>query len=320
MNFVAKLKSTKAVLSTVAMAAAMVAPGAAQADAVAQAILDVNNFKITLSNPAAIQSLSGTSSGDTSATLNGNNVGNVASVAVTNPAGFSLSDATGPNSGSFSPLTALVGAPTGTFAGSHSSVVGSSLLPAGARASVDNVVSLFPAGDGSAESNVSLTANIQFALTQSSTVAFNFDAVGFLRSYLAIGGNQFGEANADYNWSMQIRRQRPNGTFETLVRWVPDGVMAGAFGVTGIIGGTETQDDFNMTNGVSLTNFNGDDQVANSGSFAMTTNLLSAGTYFLSISHSSDVNAFVSVSEPQMLGLAGLALLGVGAFTRRRRA
>jgi len=300
MNFTAKLHMPKAALAAAA-ALAILAPGMAQADAIAQAILTVSNF--SLAPGAGIQITNAATSGDVSASLNGA----PATTQASNTNGlFTLNVSQGAG---YNPLVPIPGpaTPTSTYTGSYAAQNGSVLFGTG-TAEVDNTVSLFPAGVGSAQSNVNLAASFNVNVTTASAINFSFDATGFLRAYLGLDAGQSGSARAAYQWNVSIVDENDDEVFF----WEPNG------SVGGITGGTETADAFDMTANRSRLQ-DGNAQIGVfSGSFAAFTNTLAVGSYTLNIDHNARSDAQV-VPEPGALSLVGLALFGLAAVSRRRQ-
>lgn len=314
---------TKSKLTVVAsvMAAALAAPGIAQADAVAQSILNVTEFTFRLGNGTSDlsnnQLVFGAAptvqnTGDVFAKLVGS--GTADDSAGPTSGGFSISECVGPGCGSYSPGTQLAGAPTATFAGSTSTLSGSALQPpaagAGANALTDNTVSLAPAGDGTAQGNVNLNAQFTFATGQAQIIEINFFADAFLRSFL----DGLGVASAGIDWSVTIQ-QNQGGVFVDVFNWAPDGTAGG------IVGGTEYLDPFNL--GAENSTITADNVVFDPAKsrFHAETNLLQPGTYKVTINHIARADATIErVPEPATLSLLGLGLLAAAGVAKRRRA
>ena len=302
------LSKLRAALAPLGVAiAAAVAPGLAQADAVAQSYLFLNNFRFTTSQPLTI--LSAADSGDVSASLNGA----PPSTATANPAlytGFTLNQSQGAG---YMPGTAILGAPTSEHVGSYSRLSAGDPFLAGVQAQVDNTVSLVGSGTGSAQSNAQLGASFTLGVFNPGTVlGVSFDAEGFLRAMLNPFGANPANASAAYNWRIQLR----NSAGAQIFSWAPDGVLG-----SGITGGIETADAFDLNDNIGLTfaGFNLTTGVR-TGAFAAQTFALGAGTYFLDLRHDSSADATINVvPEPGALSLAGLALIAMGVATTRRR-
>lgn len=304
-----------AIAAGVALAAGML-PMSAQADAVAQSILNITNFHFAAGNGsdvrAADQSLvpflancnpptttagcNATTTADTFASLNG----------VTDP-GYAV--AGGQQSkvgaaGGYVPGSQLLGSPTATYAAATATQLGNALF-ATADAKTDGVVSLAPTGDGSTQGNVNLNGNFTISLTAATKIEIAFDADSFLRAMQDGGVPWF--ATGAYSWVMTIR----NAAGLEIFRWAPNG------SVDTIKGGTEYADDFALTDSISMPVI-GDLAFGSKGSFQAETNTLSAGNYFVSIRQTSTADATV-LPEPGSLALFGIALAGAAAAGRRRQ-
>lgn len=309
------IRTSTIAAATFAVCAVMSA-GVAKADAIAQAWLKVENFKIvpTLNNGAGVQVTSVANSGDVSASYGG--------AAATTQAGngsFNMAVAQGPDAGTYTPGVSILSPnpPAGAYSGSGSSLSGDA-LGAGATALTDDTVSLKPAGVGTTQSNVNLSSRFIFTVTGSSVnLSFSFNASSFLRAYLDLPTGTFGDANASTDWNLKIRPATGSGL---LFDWTPNGSVGGASGVGGTVGGVETADGFALNDGV-FAGFDGDDSFVSksSAAFAATTGNIGPGTYVLTINHKSSADASI-LPEPGVLSLAGLALLGAAAASRRRRA
>lgn len=299
-----KLKSLLAPVAAAVVTA--LAPTVASADAVAQAYLNITNFGISADQAFSV--LAFTDSGDVSASING---GAPAAGGFNGQGGFTLNKSVGPDAVSYTPLIALTGAPSQNYVGSYSFLNGGDPLAGTVQAAVDNTVSLHPGGTGTAQSNVNLTATFLLSVASNNTVfSLDFDADAFLRTMLDPFGAS-GSANAKYDWDITVRNF---ATGAEVFYWAPDGSLSG-----NITGGTETVDDFDLSQASGI-NFGGADfQFTDNGSFAAKTNPFATGVYALTINHKSNADADLNVPEPSALALAGLALLAVGFVSRGRR-
>lgn len=301
----------KSLLAPAAIAvAAALSPTTASADAVAQSILSISDFRITADG--GYQVITFSDSGDVSASINGGAAATDSANLVNNSSGFTLNQAVGPNAGSYSPLTPLTVSPTTNYVGSYSTLgAGDPLVAPVSLVAVDNTVSLTPGGSGTAQSNVNLTATYTIDVEAGTIFTVSFDADGYLRTmldpFLAIGSS-----NASYTWEIIVTDLFTN---LEVFSWSPDGSAAAG----GIVGGTEAADAFDL-NDASALNVGGFNlHRTGTGYFEASSNPFADGIYTLTINHLSNADATLRVPEPNALSLAALGLFGLGFIARRRR-
>ncbi|MFK7976873.1 MAG: EDSAP-1 family PEP-CTERM protein [Halioglobus sp.] len=152
---------------------------------------------------------------------------------------------------------------------------------------------------------------------------FDFNADPYLEVAISNDAGSPSTANAELNVIITITDD--NGG--TVFSWSPDG-QAG-----GIAGGTENLDPFSLNESIEVSSAGAALSIGNAptgnispalfGMFSASTDVLSAGTYTISLDMSSLINVTTSAAQavpnPGVLGLMGLGLAGLG-FSRRRKA
>ncbi len=289
--------------------------GNAQADAFAQSILTISNFRLLHANgtaftPANFDVLDGVNSAHARASLNGVS-------ATAPPEDFSILSGLNPDvahqfvglpnpprpENDFSPFPSPPPVP-GTFGYADQNLTGSILSvfgqPAGATAQTRADASLQAAGTASGDSDVGTSTTFSFSLAAGETMTFAFDATPFTQAYTTAGPAT--NAIARLSWSLNIVNQN---TGEIVFVYQP-GELNGAANAsrTGTFAGLTTYNPGQLS-------FN-----------AISPLLNSSDTYQLTIQHNTLANALQqnAVPEPATLAIFGLGLLGMTAFKRRRHA
>lgn len=310
----------KLVRKTLIMSAAVAtlcfgAAGQARADAFAQSILTINNFRLlqadgTAFTPADFDVLDGVNSAHARASLNG-----VSSVAP--PEDFSILSGNNPDvahqsvglpnparpENNFTPFPSPPGVP-GNFGYADQNLTGSALSvfgqPAGATAQTRADASLNTDGTASGDSDVGTSTTFSFTLGAAGTMTFAFDATPFTQAYTTAGPAT--NAIARLSWSLNIINQT---TGDIVYVFQPDELNGEANASrTGAFPGLTTYNPGSLT-------------------FSAVSPLLNnTDVYQLTIQHNTLANALqttTAVPEPATLAMFGLGLLGLTAFNRRRR-
>lgn len=288
--------------------------GNAQADAFAQSILTINNFRLLHADgsaytPLDFDILDGVNSAHARASLNG-----VTSVAA--PQDFSILSGSNPDvahqfvglpnppraENDYTPFPSPPAVP-GTFGYADQFLTGSAIsvggAPAGARAQTRADASLQSAGSASGDSDVGTSTTFSFTMGVADTMTFAFDATPFTQAYASAGPNT--NAIARLSWSLNI----VNLTTGTTVLSYQPAELNGLANRsrTGAVPGTNAYDPGTLF-------------------FTTTSGLLNAtDAYQLTVQHNTLANALqgATVPEPGTVAIFGLGLLGMTAFKRRRR-
>jgi hypothetical protein len=310
----------KLVKKTMLMSAAVASlcigvAGNARADAFAQSILTINNFRLLHSNgsaftPADFDVLDGVNSAHARASLNSTS-------SVAPPQDIPILSGSNPDvahqfvglpnppraENDFTPFPSPPPLP-GTFGYADQFLTGSALqignTPAGATAQTRADASLQVAGSASGDSDVGTSTTFSFTLGLTDSMTFAFNATPFTQAYTTAGPAT--NAIARLSWSLNI--------VDT---------------TTGAVVFVFQPGDLNGAANASRTGSNPGLYTYNPGTLAFTATsplLNNTDVYQLTIQHNTLANALQSaaVPEPATLAIFGLGLLGMSAFKRRRGA
>ena len=308
----------KPVRKSLAMSAALLgllaaSAGSARADAFAQAILTIDNFRLLHSSGTAyaatdFASLAGMNVAGASASLG--------STAMTAPTqNIDIYSAVKPDvahqfvglptppraENDFTPFPSATPVP-GTFGYADQYMAGTAVAmngqSAGARTQSRADAALQSDGSAAGSSNVGTMTSFMFTLGSADSITFAFDATPFTQAYTTGDPSTF--AMARVTWTLNIVDETNHSVFY----FAPEQLNA-------------------MSNINHTDSFPGDSTYApGTLSFKVSTLQLAANTnYRLTISQTSDANAYqdTAVPEPASLTLFGLGLFGAAAFMRRRR-
>ena len=308
------MKSTKKTLIALAITAALGVSGAANAGVLASATFSVTNFLLsdastgTTLSAAAFETLIANNNAGISATLNGTTLSNDFNLLITDPATDLSRVCVGPNCGAApaeNNFTVLAPPAAAQFSNADQRLVGTALNlgppTTGANAEVRSDVSLTGTATGSSNAFVGLNSTFRFSVTQDINIGVNFDAAVNLLAATEAGVPPPSNAQASSSVVITLTDLAGNLIFD--------------FGNP--LGSTGCQLNRSITRNAPVA-IPATYQCI--GSFAATTGNLTAGTFYdLSVRLATVTNARL-VSEPGVLSLMGLGLLGIGAALRKRKA
>jgi len=324
------MKLQKLALGTAVAAACGVGmAGNANADALAQSLLNITNFTITNGSGTPLNATTDFSQLSFLDTLQNTSILNGASgtpgaaqsntfVAAVDAPQSCIGACTFPENTFVSVPTP----PTATYARSDSLLTGQPLAgtsaPVGANAQAIAVTSLNTDGTGGSASDILLTSGFTFVTTHDINQAgFTFDANTFLQAWTAPGTTSPTEAGAGFKWELTLVDA---ATGATLIDWIPDGSTSSGT-QTGL---NVTAEGCNLSANASATFDQPSGPTQNcTGTFAATSNvvLLAGHRYTFTIDHhvSTHATEVTAVPEPGTLALLSVGLLGFGWASRKRR-
>lgn len=169
--------------------------------------------------------------------------------------------------------------------------------------------------------------SIQFTVNAVGSLAFEFDALPFIRAFLTPGTAPGSVALGSLSVNINIDGDSSNsaGFTGTVFNWAPDG-LGGNNGSTGtaISGGFEVADSFTLNKSISATpfaptpaNYNPTQCAGPDACFSSYTSDLAVGLYTLNVVM-TEKDDLLLVPEPGSIMLFGIGLAALGGITRRR--
>lgn len=311
------MKIVRKTLMLTAMAASIAIGGmsSARADAFAQSILVIDNFRLLHSsgtpfNVTDFGLLTGTNDAHATGQLNGVFANGAQSFGILSGINPDVPHQTvgAPNpalpENNFTPFAGPPPVP-GTFGYADQNLTGSAITigpaVAGALAQTRADASLAVNGAASGNSDVGTSTTFNFTLGAGDTMTVAFDATALTQAYVSADATATTNANARLSWSISIM-DISSGL--TIFSYQPN--------------------ELNSFSNVSRTDGFPGTSTYNSGlmSFSASTPMLNTtSTYQITIQHNTLANALQAeaVPEPATLAIFGLGLLGITALGRRRR-
>ena len=212
------------------------------------------------------------------------------------------------------------------YARSDSSILQSQLnpgqppVPSGSTSTSSSSVAesyLSSNDNGFGDAGNSSITTVTFTSDGTQSISFRFDSDPYLLARVDADSAFASDASAEISLVFVISNAAGDPIFE----WAPDGTIGD------ITGGTETLAPFALNDLITRDQDNTGVAITDNtnGTFAAVTNVLDADTYTLELRLRTTVNTQLTRAdnpEPEMLGLLGLSMLGIGfaRFLRRRKA
>lgn len=310
-----KLVRKTMLLTAAALGIAFASMGSAHADSFAQSILVIDNFRLLHSSGTPFNV---TDFGVLTGTNDAHATGHLNNVFANGAQSFGILSGINPDvphqtvgtpnpakpENNFTPFPGPPPVP-GTFGYADQNLTGSSITigmaPAGALAQTRADASLAMNGMASGNSDVGTSTTFNFTLGTADTMTVAFDGTPFTQAYVAAGATPTTNANARLSWSINIIDIT---TGLTVFSFQPNQLNA--------------LSNVSRTDGMPGTTTYSPGTLA----FTATTPLLNTtDTYQITIQHNTLANALQAqaLPEPATLAIFGFGLLGMTAFSRRRK-